>query len=87
MILDSCMKIVFPLQSLATEYTGDDDDDQWSIILILIRVLSFGCHTSHFTSMCSSVLIHNLSTPECLHPQLWNGVCSTVYIHVQYLFY
>jgi hypothetical protein len=26
--LDSCMKIVFPLQSLATEYTGDDDDDQ-----------------------------------------------------------
>ncbi len=27
MKLDSCMKMVFPLQSLATEYTGNDDDD------------------------------------------------------------
>jgi hypothetical protein len=27
MKLHSCMKMVFPLQSLATESTGDDDDD------------------------------------------------------------
>jgi hypothetical protein len=31
--------------------------------IILIRELSFACHASHFTSMSSSVLLHNLRAP------------------------
>jgi hypothetical protein len=35
----------------------------WSSSIIFIRKLSFACYASHFTSMCSLVLLNNLSTP------------------------